>query len=110
MLCLRIFSAVSFCRSANRCSEGIDCTIECIIIQIVQPLRNVGRHRHGLTEASIEYFLGCCQPDFRIRVVQRVLDDFKRFVGMFASFGGKPLRAPPWVAGLAGLKRNTDGH
>jgi hypothetical protein len=75
--------------SAERLSDGIDGSIECLVIQPVQFLREVGTHGERLAVAKD--LLGASQLDAHVTVIQPVDQHLQRLLGQLARGGGNAL-------------------
>lgn len=70
-------------------------------MQIVQPVGDIGCHRHRFAVSPVDQFLCRSDPDTLVIVVQRLDQHFNRLVSVLSGLGGNSLRPSTGIAGNA---------
>lgn len=85
-------------------SEEGDGSIERFVIEILELVGHVGRHRDRLAVATVDQFLCSRDADARVIIVQSSDKHLDCPVGMFARLGRDTLGTAAWIARLALLE------
>jgi len=100
--CLRSCSARNFASSADSVSDGRDCSIECIIIQIVQLSSQVSGEHRRFAIASVQNFLGGGDLHALVIAFHPIDKHLNSLVGVLPRESGDAFGAPAGIARPAG--------